>query len=766
VAKHVTTHVGPSPSHGSVTKDPAANAQPLDTVVTLTAAPAAGHAFDHWEGDLSGTTNPASITLDDNKTVTAVFTAITYALTVSSGANGTAAKSPDAASHSHGDTVTVTATPNAGYLFDVWSGDLSGSTNPATVTIDANKTVTAAFTPITHTLTVSGTNGTVAKTPDAASYAQGDTVTVTATPNAGYLFESWSGGATGSTNPETITLDADKSVTASFVPDFVEDQDSGTQNEADDLTSGDLTATQQVGGQKHLHLEVPHYDQNATSSAAPDTYLRLGAAYPLADQGRATGDDMLDDVGVPTTATAYFKDDYRKQNSQTHPDTAYTRWDGVAKTPVTDPLDLTAQLRTRGGWRQHTDGNLISTTRGDRVDVIYGNYKMVVLGRMNATGSGSDATWGETYWESSGGHSRWATNTQGDMVLVRWNATHGRWRIYDETVKGDLIDRYQGIQEEIIESPRMVTMVGSPDAATTNIPGVSKDPHTQATADADGAPVKHYPAGYSGKWVNPGGRKKMRPDVTERVYAKNISETTKVTTSLATRPTEASDTATLTAMNVAGFTKGSTLDFDTQRPPVGAIVSNKSVATSADEKIFTTWGCVYDTLTVDSGVTIGDETGFAPAAAASSTADAVRVDHVNDQLFCFGKISSDITHISTSSGFGGWTFNFSLVGAAIEISFGTSLTIPNFAKGGNVFRRELGLSWAWNYEMSFALSLAVNIGVEMKFVMVQKIEADLAGGDDYCLLAAKFKVSDKEIAAVDNGAAAVEVEVQVSGQDS
>jgi len=44
-----------------------------------------------------------------------------------------------------GATATVNASPNAGYVFDHWSGDLSGSTNPTTILMNSNKSVTAHF---------------------------------------------------------------------------------------------------------------------------------------------------------------------------------------------------------------------------------------------------------------------------------------------------------------------------------------------------------------------------------------------------------------------------------------------------------------------------------------------------------------------------------------------------------------------------------------------------------------------------------------------
>ncbi len=42
-------------------------------------------------------------------------------------------------------TVTVTAVPDSGWEFKEWQGDLSGSDNPATITVDAPKNITAVF---------------------------------------------------------------------------------------------------------------------------------------------------------------------------------------------------------------------------------------------------------------------------------------------------------------------------------------------------------------------------------------------------------------------------------------------------------------------------------------------------------------------------------------------------------------------------------------------------------------------------------------------
>jgi hypothetical protein len=69
------------------------------------------------------------------------------------------------------------------------------------------------------TLTTSVTGeGTITADPKSASYAPNASVKLTATPkNSSWKFDSWSGGATGTTNPVTITMNANKTVTAKFV---------------------------------------------------------------------------------------------------------------------------------------------------------------------------------------------------------------------------------------------------------------------------------------------------------------------------------------------------------------------------------------------------------------------------------------------------------------------------------------------------------------------------------------------------------------------
>lgn len=136
-------------------------------------------------------------------------------LTVTS-ANGTVAKNPDQATYTYGTNVTLTATPNTGYTFSNWSGDIASTLNPVTVSMTTNKNIVANYAINTYTLTVNAANGTVVKSPDQATYNYGSTVLLTATPAAGYTFSGWSGDASGTANPLSVTMSSNKNITASF----------------------------------------------------------------------------------------------------------------------------------------------------------------------------------------------------------------------------------------------------------------------------------------------------------------------------------------------------------------------------------------------------------------------------------------------------------------------------------------------------------------------------------------------------------------------
>ena len=59
--------------------------------------------------------------------------------------HGIVTRTPDQASYSCRDVVTLTATPNPNSTFVKWSGDIGGDTNPVVISMDVDTTVTANF---------------------------------------------------------------------------------------------------------------------------------------------------------------------------------------------------------------------------------------------------------------------------------------------------------------------------------------------------------------------------------------------------------------------------------------------------------------------------------------------------------------------------------------------------------------------------------------------------------------------------------------------
>jgi hypothetical protein len=80
-------------------------------------------------------------------------------------------------------------------------------------------------------------NGSVTAAPSVAWYPDGSEVTLTATAAANFIFTNWSGNLTGNSNSASLTMDADKAVTASFLSPyqnwrtgyFTSEEISGTQ---------------------------------------------------------------------------------------------------------------------------------------------------------------------------------------------------------------------------------------------------------------------------------------------------------------------------------------------------------------------------------------------------------------------------------------------------------------------------------------------------------------------------------------------------------
>ena len=118
------------------------------TVVELTALPATGWSFDHWEGDLTGADNPITITISSAKTVKAVFTKNHYAYNLKIVGPGVVDEylvENTKATLEYGTKVHLKAIPAKGAIFKNWSGSLSGTDGDVVVDVDSPKEITATF---------------------------------------------------------------------------------------------------------------------------------------------------------------------------------------------------------------------------------------------------------------------------------------------------------------------------------------------------------------------------------------------------------------------------------------------------------------------------------------------------------------------------------------------------------------------------------------------------------------------------------------------
>jgi len=227
---------------------------------------------------------------------------------------------------------------------------------------------------------------------------------------------------------------------------------------------------------KYLLIGVPQFAKDPITGNLMTSYLRLGASSStweqdpggwlaakiheygppgahmnpanLADQAKTDG-PSVDGVPVDTNGEArdtdhVFIDDDRNRVSGVPHD--LDKAERVRQSRV---------IHTRGGWRDHSDGNRVTTTYGDKIEVIRGNYKKIVLGRQDdaTTSAGWDVS-GQiiqdfaymmpgasvrveesSSYQDSSGNNVWhlqntaenivqSTNEAGDFFDYKWGKKH------------------------------------------------------------------------------------------------------------------------------------------------------------------------------------------------------------------------------------------------------------------------------------------------------------------------------------------------------
>jgi hypothetical protein len=116
------------------------------TTVTIWANASAGSTFTGFTGALTGTTTPQILVINENTAVDAQFMLLQgYSITITTQGSGTVTKNPTQTTYNYGQTVFLSAIPSPGWVFDHWTGNLTGNQNPGTLIMNGNKQITATF---------------------------------------------------------------------------------------------------------------------------------------------------------------------------------------------------------------------------------------------------------------------------------------------------------------------------------------------------------------------------------------------------------------------------------------------------------------------------------------------------------------------------------------------------------------------------------------------------------------------------------------------
>jgi uncharacterized protein (TIGR02145 family)/uncharacterized repeat protein (TIGR02543 family) len=174
--------------------------------ITITALPNSGYRFSGWSvttgtatfGDVSSASTTVTLT-SGNATISAVFTRITYQLTVTTETGGTISTPSSPATVNHGAATTITATPSAGYNFNGWivvTGsaaipDLSLPTTTITLT-SGNAEIKAQWTAIPYSITYTLNGGLQNGGIYPATYTVNtSTITLPDPAKTAYVFDGW-----------------------------------------------------------------------------------------------------------------------------------------------------------------------------------------------------------------------------------------------------------------------------------------------------------------------------------------------------------------------------------------------------------------------------------------------------------------------------------------------------------------------------------------------------------------------------------------------
>ncbi|MEM4066266.1 MAG: hypothetical protein QXV17_05330, partial [Candidatus Micrarchaeaceae archaeon] len=196
------------------------------SVATASETPATGYHFVDWTNGATDSTY--SFTMNGPNSIGANFEINTYTVTFQSSpvegapvtVNGNGETTPYSIVVDYGTTVTY----SYGSPFSGGSGIqyVNPSPSSGSFTVTSTTTITASYTTQYYLTMVANPSSEGSVSPGSGWYNSGTQVSISASPNTGYHFVSWSGSGSGSysgsNNPVTITMNSPISETANFAP--------------------------------------------------------------------------------------------------------------------------------------------------------------------------------------------------------------------------------------------------------------------------------------------------------------------------------------------------------------------------------------------------------------------------------------------------------------------------------------------------------------------------------------------------------------------
>ena len=174
---------------------------------TIEAISNVGCEFLYWNDNI--TDNPLEVIVLSDSTFIAHFGLIDYLIETSASPAYGGTVTPGDIYH-YGDSITLEATPNPGYVFDGWNdGDLH---NPREVIVMSDSTFVANFSLGEYLIETAVTPVGLGYVTGGGLYHYGDTVQLEAFGNLGFEFVEWTDGNTD--NPRTIIVTGNALYTA------------------------------------------------------------------------------------------------------------------------------------------------------------------------------------------------------------------------------------------------------------------------------------------------------------------------------------------------------------------------------------------------------------------------------------------------------------------------------------------------------------------------------------------------------------------------